>query len=123
MHGKVMDASALGAILFVEPRADEAERLMGDDLYEPALLAFELASVALKKLHRKRGPQAVVIGQLNAVFDMNIAWVDVNVADVVSLALATGLTAYDASYLHVARVLDLPLVTFDRELEEAARRP
>ena len=123
MLGKVADASVLGALLFLEPRAEEARLLIGgSDLYEPALLSFELGSVALKKIRRELKPENLIVPQLNAVFDMSITWVNVNAAQVVRLALRTGLTAYDASYLQVARIMDLPLVTFDKQLEEAAKR-
>lgn len=37
-----------------------------------------------------------------------------------SLALEHGLSAYDASYLALARALDAPLVTADRRLAQAA---
>jgi predicted nucleic acid-binding protein len=47
-------------------------------------------------------------------------WVNVDIVAVLRLADETGLTTYDASYLHVASVLDLPLVTFDKRLARAA---
>lgn len=51
MPGKVADASVLGAVVFGEPRAAEARSLLaGADLYEPVLLAYELASIARKKI-------------------------------------------------------------------------
>jgi predicted nucleic acid-binding protein len=37
-------------------------------------------------------------------------------------ALDNGLTTYDASYLQLARGLGVPLINFDRPLDEAARR-
>jgi predicted nucleic acid-binding protein len=43
-------------------------------------------------------------------------------AYLVQLALSTGLTAYDASYLSLAMALEAPLATFDRRLQEAAAR-
>lgn len=123
MPGKVADASALGAALFLEPRAEEARLLLrGSDLDEPTLLAFELVSVAIKKILRDLEPEHVIVRQLNAVFDLDIIWIEVDAVDVLRLALKAGLTAYDASYLQVARIMNLPLVTFDKELEEAARR-
>ena len=39
---------------------------------------------------------------------------------VLALASATGLTAYDASYLWLARRLGAPLVTLDAQLARAA---
>lgn len=46
-------------------------------------------------------------------------WVVVDHVVVLRLALDTGLTTYDASYLYVARTLGLPLVTFDGRLRRA----
>ncbi len=44
----------------------------------------------------------------------------VNGLEVVDLALETGLTVYDASYLYLSRNLGMELITFDRRLREAA---
>ena len=51
MPAKVADASVMAAIYFEEPRAEEARYLIkGDQLYEPILLAYELANVARQKI-------------------------------------------------------------------------
>jgi uncharacterized protein with PIN domain len=51
MAVKVVDASALAALLFDEPEAKAvADRLADGHLVVPALLSFEIASVCLKKL-------------------------------------------------------------------------
>ena len=42
---------------------------------------------------------------------------------VVELAIATGLTAYDASYLWLAHQLGAELITLDRQLARAAVTP
>jgi len=53
MTVKVVDASALAALLFGEPEAEKvASRLEKSRLVAPALLGFEIASVCLKKLRR-----------------------------------------------------------------------
>ena len=50
MPDKVVDASILGAIIFEEPRADEADALVrGFDLQAPTLFAYELLHIAQKK--------------------------------------------------------------------------
>ena len=43
-----------------------------------------------------------------------------DVVEVLALAMARDLTAYDASYLWLAQRLGLPLVTLDQELARAA---
>jgi predicted nucleic acid-binding protein len=49
---------------------------------------------------------------------LTIASVEVDHAEVVLLAERNGLTAYDASYLWLARRLEVELVTLDQSLEE-----
>ena len=41
--------------------------------------------------------------------------------EVVRLGLSTGLTAYDATYLWLARALTMPLVTLDKRLGAQAK--
>jgi len=117
---RVVDTSALAALLFEEPRADEAADLLrGAPLFAPQLLAIELASVASRKAlaHPDRREEFLVA--LRIGLSMDLHWVDVDQPAVVRLALATNLTTYDASYLYVARSLNLPLVTFDEKLRAA----
>lgn len=53
MNVKVVDASALGALLFGEPHADAmAVRLANGTLAGPELLPFEVTNIALKKIRR-----------------------------------------------------------------------
>ena len=51
---------------------------------------------------------------------MDFIWQDVPFEAVMQLAIETGLSAYDASYLQLAMDLRTPLATFDRRLREAA---
>jgi len=123
MPAKVVDASVLGALIFGEPRAEEALALLkGAELYAPPLLAYELTSVARKKalkhpLLREKLQQALDIG-----LSLDINWTEVDHVAVLRLALETKLTTYDASYLYLARSLDLPLATFDERLRAALKK-
>ena len=120
MPGKVADASVLGAMMFQEMRAEEAEALIGDDeLYEPTLLSYELANIALKKVRVYGEPAEDVSELLALALHMEFRWVQVDHQEVFRLALETGLSSYNASYLHVARVVGVPLVTFDNALRKA----
>ena len=122
MPGKVVDASVLGAVAFQEPRFAEAVALLqGAELYAPTLLAYELASIARKKalLHPASAQELVV--NLEDALAMDIRWIEVNHLVVVELALTTGLTTYDASYLYLARTLSMGLVTFDEKLQAASQ--
>jgi predicted nucleic acid-binding protein len=118
---KVVDASALAAPLFAEPEADAvAKRLEGARLAAPSLLDFELANVCLTKMRRQPSERDVIRAAFGLANRLRVDTVAVDYAAIVDLAEATGLTAYDASYLWLARRLDAELVTLDRKLAAAA---
>jgi predicted nucleic acid-binding protein len=122
MRRVVVDASALGALVFQEPEADDVAERLGDAVvFAPTLLKFELANTAVKKLRRDSGRAATYLAALAVGLDAKtqITWLDVNVTDVALLASATGLSAYDASYLWLAGSLGADLVTLDERLVRA----
>lgn len=121
MPVKVVDASAIGALVFGEPAADEiAAKLSGATLAAPALLAFEIANIAAKKLRRHPEQRAAVLAAHALSLLLSIENVAVDIAAVLSVAEETRLTVYDASYLWLARELHSDLVTLDAELNAAA---
>ncbi len=88
----------------------------------PALLDFKLANVCRTRCRREpiRRDDLVEAFRLRERLKVEEAPVDHDA--VLALALATGLTAYDASYLWLSRHLGVELVTLDRRLmTEAAR--
>ena len=118
MPARVMDASVLGAIIFDEPRAAEAYTLIrGFELNAPGLLAYELTHIAQKKSRAYPAQREAIEKALEAALLMHIQWSEVDHVEVLRLALETGLTTYDASYLYLARSLGLVLVTFDERLQ------
>lgn len=123
MSRVVVDASAMGAVLFREEGADRVgARLDGATICAPELLKVELSSIALKKARRTPRDAAELFGRLNAFVSRHrqIQWHDVNPTDVAVLAHLTGLSAYDASYVWLAGWLEADLVTLDRRLAVAA---
>ncbi len=84
---------------------------------------FELTNTALKKLRRGPGTFEQVAVSLMAALSLPITRVAVPGSDVFALAAETGLTAYDASYLWLARSRDLELVTLDKTLARLANDP
>ena len=120
MPGEVIDTSLLGAIVFGEPRAKEAISLIeGEDLYAPSLLAYELTSVARKKARLYPDQHEKLAQALGLALSLDIHWMEVDHVATFKLAMDTGLTTYDASYLYLARSLGLPLATFDERLRTA----
>jgi predicted nucleic acid-binding protein len=121
MPDKVVDASILGAIIFEEPRADEADALVrGFDLQAPTLIAYELLHIAQKKCLQYPAQKEALKEALITALAMGIRWHEVDHASVLDLALETGLSTYDASYLYLAQALRAPLATFDQQLHRAA---
>lgn len=117
----VIDASAAAAVVFDEPGAEPLRRrLRGHELHAPRLIDYELANVAWKKLRRAPDSGVAILAMLGEVADLDLRHADPDLAEVLTLAVATGLTPYDASYLWLARSLGLPLVTLDRTLARAA---
>ncbi len=121
MPARVADASVLAAMAFREPREEEAEALVADDLLlEPAILPFELVSIARKKAMAYPERLDDLMQSLQVALGMNMRFVAVDFAAVLRLSLETGLTTYDASYMYVSRAQGVPLVTFDNKLSRVA---
>jgi len=118
---RVVDASAVGALVFGEPGADRVVReLAGGSLVAPGLLGFELASICLKKMRAHPPKAAQILAAFRMARRLAIEFVDVPHEEVVTLARQTGLTTYDASYLWLVRHLGGDLVTLDERVARAA---
>ena len=120
---KVVDASALAALLFGEPEADAvAASLEGARLAAPALLGFELANVCLTKMRRHPAQREALRAAFRLADRLAVETVAVDHGAALDLAEATDLTTYDASYLWLARALGAELVTLDRKLAASMAR-
>jgi predicted nucleic acid-binding protein len=122
MKRVVVDASAMVAIVFREPGHLELEMQLEDtSVHAPYLLKFELTNVATVKARRQPSAAPQIFAALGLSLDdeSGIIWHDVQATDVALMAHATGLSAYDASYLWLAGTLDADLVTLDKKLAAA----
>jgi predicted nucleic acid-binding protein len=118
---KVVDASALAAVLFTEVGSGEiAAALGGGPLAAPGLIDLELASVCLKKCRRLPERRSDFLAAYALLDRFEVTRFAVPAPAVLALALDTGLSAYDAAYLWLARHLGAPLVTLDARLAAAA---
>ena len=123
MLAKVVDASVLGALVFGEPEAVKARDMLATaSLYAPTLLGYELSSIARTKARRTPENRLAIEEALAIGLAMDIQWIEVAHVPAFRLAIETGLSSYDASYLYLAQVLSLPLVTFDEKLRSAAEK-
>ena len=118
----VVDASALAALVFNEPGAEDvARRLEGAHVHAPTLLPYELGNVAWKKAARDPSATPAILRALGEVLDegAGITWCPVPAAEAALVAIATGLTAYDAAYVWLAGFLGADLVTLDHRVASA----
>jgi predicted nucleic acid-binding protein len=122
MRRVVVDASALAALTFNEPGAEDvARRLDAAHVHAPTLLPYELANVAWRKARENPSATPAILRAVADVLDEDtgITWCSVPAADAALVALATGLTAYDAAYVWLAGLLGADLVTLDRHVAGA----
>jgi predicted nucleic acid-binding protein len=118
----VVDASAVGAVVFGEPEGPTIRAHVRDEtLIAPQLIDYELANVAVKKIRRHLEPAPLVLAMLTRVEDLAIRRIPIPAPGVVELAGTTGLSAYDAAYLWLALSQDIELVTLDARLARIDR--
>ena len=123
MRVKVVDASALGALLFAEPDADDVLNELSDVmLIAPSLIHYELASICLKKIQRHPSKTKKLITAFQMADRLAIEMVAVNHVEVVELAKRSNLTPYDACYLWLAQKAGASLVTLDKRLKKAVAK-
>jgi predicted nucleic acid-binding protein len=119
----VVDASVLAAIVFGEDRADEGILLLGGKrLVAPALPWYEMSEVTRVKCRNSPGETGATIEQFRSARGLPIFLHQPEWSDLPVIALEHGLTAYDAAYLSLCLSFGIPLATFDRRLETAARK-
>lgn len=130
MSGVVIDASIVLSWCFEDESSPETDELFGrvrdDGGIVPGLWHLELGNILLQAEKRGRisareiGIRLDLIARLPIVTDQETtsrAW-----REILILARAERLTAYDAAYLELASRRGLPLLTKDMELARAARR-
>jgi predicted nucleic acid-binding protein len=125
----VLDGSVAIAWCFhdeTDPYADAiAARFPHVEAVVPALWHLEVANALLMGERRKRSTEADTVNWLGFLNSLPITVDDESSArawsDVLSLARAHKLSAYDAAYLELALRRGLPLATLDDKLKAAAQ--
>lgn len=118
MSVTVVDASAIAAVLFMEPEGEALLPRLSGRLIAPLLLPYELANVCRQKMRRQPGPAAVWLERFRALPGVGIELLPTDFDALPELAAQHGLTAYDAAYLQLALVQRAPLVTLDARLAQ-----
>ncbi|MDL2406167.1 type II toxin-antitoxin system VapC family toxin [Rhizobium calliandrae] len=122
----VVDASIAGAWLLPDEENVIAEqamaRLADEDAWAPDLLRHEIRSILLSAERRGRISDDLIHSALARLRALPLKLVGPgDDIEVVRLLRQYRLSAYDAAYLALALLEQLPLATLDRRLAEAAR--
>ena len=119
----VVDASAVGAMLFNEPEgANIRAHIRDETLVAPELIDYELANICVKRMRRYGDEAAETLTLLEGLDHVPITRVRVPAKPVAELAAQTNLSAYDAAYLWLALSRDAELVTLDQRLADVEQR-
>lgn len=122
MTDKVVDASAVVALLFNELTREEiVPRLRDATLRAPSLIGYEVANACSKKIRAAPAERQALLEAFSLLDALSISLETVNLDAAIVLAERTKLTLYDASYLWLARVRGAELVTLDGRLARADR--
>jgi predicted nucleic acid-binding protein len=117
---KVVDASAIVALLFNELKREEiVSSLRGATLQAPNLLEFEVANACLKKVRAAPDERQALLEAFSLFDALSVSLAAVDLDAAIALAERTKVTLYDASYLWLARALGAELVTLDERLARA----
>ncbi|HEV7437946.1 MAG TPA: type II toxin-antitoxin system VapC family toxin [Pseudorhizobium sp.] len=122
----VVDASIAGAWLLPDEDNTTAEQVMNrmaeEDAVAPDLLCHEVRSILLSAEKRDRISVDFVHSALARFRGLPLRLAgSSDDTEVVRLGRRHRLSAYDAAYLALALLQQLPLATLDRRLAEAAR--
>ena len=99
------------------------EWISGDPLVAPTLISYEVANTCWKKLLRYPERRRQLVAAYTLFPRMAVQPWRIALGDAILLAESEKLTVYDASYLWLARRLRVELITLDRDLLAASRRP
>jgi predicted nucleic acid-binding protein len=123
----VMDASVLIKFYVPEIFSDRAERLLANvkkkdiELLAPDLVYPEAGNILWKKQRLKELTHSEVEEITDAILSLPLT-IEASKSLLplaVDIAIAYGMTVYDASYLSLAKVYETTMITADRKLVEA----
>ena len=118
----VVDASAIIAVIANEPEKSALiAYTIGADLVAPAPVHWEIGNAFSAMLKRKRISLADARRALSAYGQIPIRFVDVDLAQAISLADQLGIYAYDAYLLACALNQHCGLISLDGGMIHAAR--
>jgi len=121
----VVDASVAAKVYFLEEQTELARVVLrtADRLIAPALFNLEMASIAAKRSRRGMSPHEVAAEAVRAapgMIDESVPLADL-ASRAFEFAVAFGFSVYDGTYLALAELRELKLLTADLKLARRAR--
>ena len=117
----VIDTSAVIAVITNEPERPSILRLTDEAvLVAPASLRWEVGNAFSAMFRRHRISLVEAIEALRRYESLTFKLIDVDLVQSVTLSDRLNLYAYDAYFVACALELQLPLLTLDRRLAQAA---
>ncbi len=118
----VTDASALLAVVLDEPeRRAIIDATEGATLISPLALPYEIGNALIAMRKRRKIEEKAILPAWRATQQIPVQLVPVEMEPALALALAHGIYAYDAYYLHCSLSHRRPLLTLDRKMREVAQ--
>ena len=122
----IVDASVAVKLYLAEPLATEATALFGlladpaNVFHVPDLFYVECANIFWKYVQRHLATAVQVTGYLASLKALPLQHTPTSdlIDNALPLALAQGITAYDACYVALFQRLSLPFITADQKLEQ-----
>ena len=117
----VIDTSAITAVLVAEPERDAiVSATTGHALVGPGSIPWEVGNAFTAMIKQRRIEVAEAQRGLEIFRSIPIRYAEVDLVNVVSIAAAFNIYAYDAYFLECATRCGAPLLTLDRSLRRVA---
>lgn len=123
----VVDTSFVLAYLLPDEKERNVEEIFSKfeenkiDLISPHLLVYETINGLRSAVLQKRQTEKTAELLLDSFLNMGILFEKVNEKEVLRLALKKSITAYDASYVWLAKSQNIKLLTLDEKLGKALK--
>ena len=114
-----MDASAILAVILNEPNKTKVVKLTENStLLSPEIISFETGNALINLFKRQKITEAELIEAYKGFVSIPIRNIGIDIEKALKIACKYKIYAYDAYYLEIAYRLKIPLLTFDRLMEE-----
>jgi predicted nucleic acid-binding protein len=119
----VVDASVLGAYFLAEENSEEIETILETvpEIYSPLFWRFEVSNAIWR---RRDIPEMIGKGLVERIWELpvNDEFPTEQAKYAFAISRKYNLTFYDSSYIAIAKLLNIPLWTYDKAQHTAAMR-